>query len=68
MSNRAKLTVAADALTAIYNDVKEKNQMIDAEETHGAEWGKGRRAEDLAECEQILEEMMKQLDRLDFLL
>lgn len=65
-SNRQHLADATHALACILADVKEKNSMIDAEETHGAEWA--RRPDDWAECETILEEMHKQLDRLDFLL
>lgn len=65
-SNREHLTTATTALAAILADVKQKNQMIDAGETHGAEWA--RREADLGECEMILEELVKQLDRLDFLL
>lgn len=65
-SNHEHLTAATTALAAILADVKEKNQMIDAGETHGAEWA--RREDDLGECEMILEEMTKQLDRLNFLL
>lgn len=66
MSNRQHLTIATQALEAILADVKEKNQMIDAGETHGAEWAKHEDA--LGECEMILEEMQKELARLDFLL
>ncbi len=40
--------------------------MIDAEETHGA--GFGKRPDDFAECQTILENMTTELDRLDFLL
>lgn len=65
-SNRQLLTTAAAALSAILADVKEKNSMIDAEETHGAEFG--RRPDDFAECQTILENMQTELDRLDYLL
>jgi hypothetical protein len=66
MSNRKHLEIATQALEAILADVKEKNQMIDAGETHGAEWAM--REDDLGECEMILEEMQNQLNRLDYLL
>lgn len=66
MSNRHQLTLAMDAIGKILADVKEKNSMIDAEETHGAEFGK--RPDDFAEAEMLLEEIDKALTRLDYLL
>lgn len=66
MSNRAQLKIATDALAVILADIKEKNDMIDAGEAHGAEWA--RREEDLGECQLILESMQTELDRLDYLL
>lgn len=65
-TNRQHLTTASDALSAILADIKEKNEMINAGEAHGAEWAK--RENDLGECEQILENMQIELDRLDYLL
>lgn len=65
-TNRQLLVEASGALAAILSDIKEKNDMIDAEETHGAEWGD--REDDLGECQQILENMQTELDRLDYLL
>ena len=66
MTNRQHLTAATDALAAILADIKEKNGMIDAGETHGAEWA--RREDDLGECQVILENMQTELERLDYLL
>jgi len=64
--NRTELKTAMDSLSAILTDVKEKNSMIDAGETHGAEWAK--REDDFGECQTILENMQTELDRLDYLL
>lgn len=66
LSNRQNLKVADEAVAAILKDIREKNDMIDAGETHGAEWAK--REDDLGECQLILENMAKETDRLDCLL
>ncbi len=64
--NRENWQVAQTALETILADIKERNSMIDAEETHGAEFG--RRPDDFAECQTILENMQTELNRLDYLL
>lgn len=64
--NRARIAIVMDEIAAILADVKEKNSMIDAGETHGAEWGS--REDDFGEAQQILEEIGPMLDRLDIIL
>lgn len=62
-SNRDHLKNAMASLEAILADVKEKNEMMDAvgNDRHS-------RYDDLGECEQILENMQTELDRLYHLL
>lgn len=65
-TNRERLTVMMHNVSVLLSDIKEKNDMIDAGECHRAEWSC--REDDLAECQTILEDMNKMLDRLDYLL
>lgn len=57
---------ARSAVETIKADLVEKNQMIDAGETHGADWG--RREDDLGNAQMIAEDILAQLDRLEVLL
>jgi hypothetical protein len=63
MTNTQRIRQATVLLESVVADLEEKISMIDAEETHGAEWADQGEAFD--EAKEKLEEMLASLDHVE---